>query len=335
MKNISSLLSFLAVVPVLAGCTAADDSSATSEDAIRGGGSPAVAVRADLMPLVRIGGCSGIKVGPVHFLTAAHCIARAYGGGGYARTPASGATVSVSSSSYDDLEDRYEFTQGADAVVDHVTVDYRWAYACSIPGTSIDNATGVLGPSCRTTSFTLEATETYGNAPDIALIVVRDLVRAPKSVRHMPAMPVSTRALEPGAKVTLAGFGCSDTPPPGAFFYPELHVGEAKVVAAPSDALTLGPAYLFTDTAQARICPGDSGGPVLVERGGRLMVAGIHAGYSFENGQQIANWHTRVDSGARVLPQRHGVWPALRNRLDDQDVSMLEWLQSEGVETVP
>lgn len=83
------------------------------------------------------------------------------------------------------------------------------------------------------------------------------------------ALPLDT-AFDPapGESVMLAGFGASA---PAVREKPELRVAATSIVRADGDHLEIG-------TASTTACRGDSGGPVLVERGGGYGVAGIIEG---------------------------------------------------------
>jgi hypothetical protein len=83
------------------------------------------------------------------------------------------------------------------------------------------------------------------------------------------ALPLDTVFdLAQGESVTLAGFGASA---PAAREKPALRMVSTSIVRADADHLEVG-------TATATACRGDSGGPVLVERGGAYGVTGIIEG---------------------------------------------------------
>ncbi len=89
------------------------------------------------------------------------------------------------------------------------------------------------------------------------------------ATRVAGALPIDTVfELSPGESLTLAGFGASG---PTARENPTLKMVSTSFVRASGDHLDVG-------TATATACRGDSGGPVLVERGGAFGVTGIIEG---------------------------------------------------------
>ncbi|MGO9834706.1 MAG: trypsin-like serine protease [Polyangiaceae bacterium] len=89
------------------------------------------------------------------------------------------------------------------------------------------------------------------------------------ATRVAGALPIDTAfELSPGESVSLAGFGASG---PRAREKPTLRMVSTSIVRADEDHLEIG-------TTTATACRGDSGGPVLVERGGAFGVTGIIEG---------------------------------------------------------
>jgi secreted trypsin-like serine protease len=83
------------------------------------------------------------------------------------------------------------------------------------------------------------------------------------------ALPIDTASDHaPGEAVDLAGFGGTSAM---AHETPTLRMVSTSIVGVSEDHLDVG-------TAKATACRGDSGGPVLAERGGVLGVAGVIEG---------------------------------------------------------
>lgn len=150
------------------------------------------------------------------------------------------------------------------------------------------------------------------DAPDVALLELEE------ELAGVAVAPVSRRALAPGDRVRLVGFGCTGgvhvgggpTSPRLATAYGVVappadarHEGSAlgaadEAVYAGNYALTAGPAKADA----AGLCPGDSGGPLYAPDG---AVVGVNANYTLRPadvdpvGLPVTNWHTRLDPASR------------------------------------
>ncbi len=333
----SAMLSLLAC-GVACGGTADRSDEGAAEGALIGGGVPAMAQRQELKPVVYLGRCTATKVGPRHFLTAAHCILAES-----ALTPFPGKEISIEMSNYEDgpYVDRVERQRWP--FLEHISLDEPWQEACKIWSVSDDQQN-----RCRTVGFTRNAQAYTGGASDVALVVMKDLAPPTQSgevnhsVRDLPEIPVTTKALVAGEAVTLAGYGCSGdaAAPPSWLRNNILRIGATKVVdgnasvgAVSDDWKQLGARYLFTENVSS-LCAGDSGGPVLVKRGAAghqaWAVAGVHAGFTTQgNYNVLANWHTRLDDGAKIRPKNAN--PAQ----GAPETSMGDWLRAEGATVLP
>ena len=300
---------------------AADDSSSDGEGALTQSRVPSQAERETFKPVVALGKCTATKVGPRHFLTAAHCVLSNEG------MAAAGEQISIEMSNYQDVVIKRVERQRW-PTIEKVVVDQSWLEKCKdLRYTS----------TCRDVEFTKKA-----GGGDIALVVVKD--EAPPtesltvnhSVRDIPSMPVLARSLAKNDAVVLAGYGdavkaCGNDPTSvgdSMLKVWELRVSQSKVIdgtGRPQPVVTdfdlLKDHFVFSD-AQSALCHGDSGGPVLVKVNGRFAVAGIHAGYTFgADGKTLANWHTRLDAAAKI-------------NLADGEKSMADWLEREAVDVL-
>lgn len=305
---------------VACGGEGATDGTSADEGALTQSHVPAQAERETFKPVVALGKCSATKVGPRHFLTAAHCV---LSNEGIARA---GEQLSIEMSNYRDVVIKRVERQRW-PTIEKVIVDQSWLQKCrDLQYTS----------TCRDVDFTRKA-----GGGDIALVIVKDedppteSLTVNHSVRDIPSMPILARTLAAGEGVLLAGYGdavnaCSGDPTLGDSMLKvwELRIGETKVLdgaarpgAVADDFAILRDHFLFSDSKNA-LCHGDSGGPVLVKVKGRYAVAGIHAGYTFGGGNQaLANWHTRVDQSAKI-------------KLPDGEKTIPDWLASEAVDVL-
>jgi hypothetical protein len=138
--------------------------------------------------------------------------------------------------------------------------------------------------------------------------------------------------------MTLAGYGCAGpSATPSWLQTPEIHLGSAKVMNAPThpgpiadDFGVLSKSYVFSDPT-AMLCPGDSGGPALIKRGGQWAVAGVASGYTVVDGKVTANWHASVDGQAKFHPHRGGLGMVGSK---PKETTVADWLVSEGVDVI-
>lgn len=251
------MLSLLAC-GVACGGTADRSDEGAAEGALIGGGVPAMAQRQELKPVVYLGRCTATKVGPRHFLTAAHCIL---------------ARVAPSHRS---LGRRYPLrcrtTRTAPtSIALNASAGPSWS---TFRSTSRGRRRAKFG-ACRTINRSVAApsasraqAQAYtGGASDVALVVMKDLAPPTQSgevnhsVRDLPEIPVTTKALVAGEAVTLAGYGCSGdaAAPPSWLRNNILRIGATKVVdgnasvgAVSDDWKQLGARYLFTENVSSR-----------------------------------------------------------------------------------
>lgn len=284
---------FAALATITLGCSSvAPDSEEVllQEDELIGG---RAALESEYQPTVYIqNGCTAAKVGPRHFLTAAHCV-HDYYDNSYSTGYDAGSIFRVTTvNGPDSLGDPSAYVTMTIAAT-HVFP--AWTEACARRITE--------GGDCYVNVLT---NPEY--PPDLAVVVVNE---------DSPAIPQATvdaRPVTAGDPVVTMGYGCEiwggSTPTrlkldelsalpesslvhEGAFISPEA----APLVAA-SNVITRG---YGADPNAASLCPGDSGGPLYRGATSELLVVGVNAYYSFGGGASasLTNWHTRLDTEAR------------------------------------
>jgi hypothetical protein len=231
------------------------------------------------------GGCTAAKIGPRHFLLAAHCVhdttANALSG-----AYVTGARMRV------DAGAPGGGGPGADVTVAATHIFPAWTAACVAP--------------CPVN--VLAAT----HPADVALIEV---------VEETPAIAEASldpRRVADGDRVVLAGYGCEvglyktfGAPAPRLKVDETAAIGEDALVHPGSfvsggDVPAIGASFVVTaghalDASSASLCFGDSGGPLYRREASGLLVVGINAYYTFPSpfdGVSQTNWHTRVDAAA-------------------------------------
>ena len=266
---------------------------ATTEDALSGGFHPLPTFARDTGTLLIKDNCTAARVGPRHIITAAHCTTHLR----------QGSYLSITQSP-SDLNADWSTIQVA-----RVWVHPSWT------------AVNLLcGPS-------LKCSRDYG-ASDVAVIqTTYDLPNTITSAR------VGTQRYEANGylrRVFITGYGCEGGI--GGYTSPVRSLGVALSPIEPVSTINnfgpvltsyqVGPfdgSYLLTPGAShpngsASLCPGDSGGPLFLDRpvypGGpgypTNVVIGINADYTFNgSGLSTFNIHTRLSDDA---PNRVGRW---------------------------
>ena len=232
------------------------------------------------------GTCTAAKVAPKRILTAAHCVLDP-------------ATLDLKYKAGAKLSLMRDPSKGyADSVVAAVHVHPTWLKACA-------------DTFCAASAITARL-----DAPDVAVI---DLV---DDLADVPVAAVSPQALAVGDRVTVVGFGCTvgvltpDNRDIASLKYSvtrtvaddrSVHVGSPVLVTDLPQvsgiySMTAGPG---SAKAKAGLCPGDSGGPLYVERNGITTVVGVNSNYTLAEdtkdtvGLPITNWHTRLDDASK------------------------------------
>lgn len=276
----------LLLLPLVAACAQPADTLPIElegqEDALVGG-RPATA--SEFPATVNMGGCTGAKVGPRHFMLAAHCVVN-----------------------YEANELQWWFQPGNDVWISpdkstqnatfrplpivQTYVPQSWFDTCTVPC-----GVNVLNPS---------------HPPDLAVVVVG--VDTP----DIAQADVDLTPVLPGDPLVIMGYGCElGVGQPFGSDYARLKLEE--VTAQPASALlhpgtyvasgdegNVAASYVITpgarnESSAASLCPGDSGGPLYRNDAGQKTLVGVNAYYTFQDsdGVSVTNWHTRLDAASR------------------------------------
>ncbi|MBS1963649.1 MAG: trypsin-like serine protease [Bdellovibrionales bacterium] len=242
--------------------------------------------------VVNIRGCTATKIADHEFLTAAHCF---YSGPGDWQAP---KMVSIDATEIA-APKQYLLT------VKEVRLHPTW----------IEN--------CRKHECTGNETGSRFDEPgkvDLAhVIVVEDTL-------EIPSIPVDFEPLGAGAAVTFAGYGCTGAiagPGYGKLRFAANRIAIPEILDHRKSLYrgiieeTAGSYWVTPGTAMDKsapaLCPGDSGGPLLVRDGTSWKIAGIAADYTFKGkyeragGVPMTNLHTRLDDESR-----HGIGAWIR-----------------------
>ncbi len=320
MQTTSTSLAFLALVTLAAsGCTASQDddpntAKKTTEDPLTGGVSgylyPTFAKETGMLLLPN---CTATRVGPRHILTAAHCVMDTATKDVLPRYKR-GAFLSITQS-----VDDQNAADWSTISVGHVWVHPTYAAAFRL--------------GCF---LSLTCTRDYG-ASDVALIeTMNDMPSTISSAR------VGTSRYEASGyqrRVVIAGYGCQwgianrdggwgPTTRSIGFsvspIEPISSINNYGPVLSNAQFWPFGASYFLTPGSShpngtASLCPGDSGGPVLLSRsaypGGPAyhtnVVIGVNADYTFADERtgspriSTFNIHTRLSNDA---PNFVGGW---------------------------
>lgn len=218
-----------------------------------------VATESEYPSTVYLGGCTGVKVGPRHFLSAAHC----FGGGEQ--------YLSVTP----DNNPQQVQTLTVSSLVRHP--EYVNCTACAGDQSMND----------------------FGLRPDVALITVHELTPAipvavidPTPVQVGDPVTLTGYGCENGVGKPSgpARFKVGDT---GAV--DPLSLSDATTVPG-GYVTTVGPGL---DPDSPGLCPGDSGGPLFRTGTNLVIGINALVSYWVDTGMPIGNWHTRVDGESR------------------------------------
>ena len=123
---------------------------------------------------------------------------------------------------------------------------------------------------------------------DVAILVLSE------SVTDIEPAELSTVPPEVGEVVTMVGFGGQGTPEEGSDgSFGEKLAGTATV----DDVSDTEFSWLFDDASESNPAPGDSGGPVFIDTGESLLIAGIvSSGTQADAGLGDTNFNMRVDA---------------------------------------
>ena len=242
--------------------------------------------------------CSAVRVGPQHFLTAAHCVAQ--------RSFQEGEEVFGS-------QVRPEFMDGQDLGYTHAMgSDWQAGTIVSVELAPSFVTLCSAAPGCKWRDLIARG------APDLAILTL-DSVDA-----SVAQAEVDSSALSDGETVTMAGYGCTDgSMDPGRF---QLRYGVSSTLSL-ADArqgagqvfppVTDNPLYAYTrgvmfgghaSAHNTSLCLGDSGGPLYrgtLAPGGAERVVGINSG-TLWNRPQVpkmpkVNFFARVDDASVTL----------------------------------
>lgn len=218
-----------------------------------------VAVESEYPATVSIGGCTATKVGPRHFLTAAHCV-----------------DESLQQLNVTPDNNAQNFRSLTVSAV-HRHPEYTNCTACAGDGSMND----------------------FGFKPDAALVVVQELsADIPEAVidatpvavgdaitltgygcENGVGQPSGPSRLKVGDTHAVDPLSLSDAPSiPGAY------------------VTSFGPAL---DPSSPGLCPGDSGGPLFRTGTNHVVGINALVSFSGDQGTPVGNWHTRLDQQSR------------------------------------
>lgn len=282
-----ALLSLFSVACTVQGYGDTAEEISAAEDQLIGG---RPALESEYPSTVLGPGCTAAKVGPRHFLTAAHCVDDLFTGTvapGYGP----GDTYAVSADNTPPISPYVYLT------IEQTYIHPDWIADCAAARAAgaADCGVNVLNP---------------GYTPDLAVVVVDELSPT------IPEAVVDGAPVAVGDPVVATGYGCEDPSGSGGglFKLQDLTAAASSILNHPGSYVSgaaindVAASYVLTpgyaaSTSYASLCPVDSGGPLYRQSSTDLIVVGVNAYYTFPSAPgsnpSQTNWHTRLDTSAR------------------------------------
>jgi hypothetical protein len=280
VRSLSGDLAMKSTLATLAIAATLVTSSLAGENLIGG----TLAIKGQFPFVVNIRGCTATKISAHEFLTAAHCF---FSGPNKWKMP---STVSIDAT---EIGSPKQYLLKVKEIRLHPT----WIANCQ--------------------KHKCTGKETGGSHDDPGKVDLAQVIVL-EETSEIPSISVETAPLPIGTEVTFAGYGCTEFL--GGPGYGKLRIGKNHIGSP--DLLTharslyryisdiTGDSYWVTpgtamDKTFPSLCPGDSGGPLLVKVGGAWKIAGIGADYTFKGKYErtgsipMTNLHTRLDDGSR------------------------------------
>ncbi len=226
-------------------------------------------------------GCTATRVGPRHFLTAAHCVTTFANVAQLSPAFVPSGTFYVANGNPVIVSPVGPGTERVRLVeVERTHVAWKRWEELVRQGVPHD------GPG-------------HHGAPDVALVVL-----TPQSAARLEGVAeavVNLRAAPATGPAFLVGYGCdSDVISAPRGVHPHSIERPASLVAADrisdTEAQTLSQSYLFTF---GRSCPGNSGGPTFRRTKAGLSLVGVHSGSRDRTTDQAITYESRVDASSR------------------------------------